>query len=740
MGERGVAEVDGIRRDLSGRKSASRFDSMNLETGNFIHAHHQTHSSKGDWMRTLSLAFQSVGVIYGDLGTSPLYVYSSTFPEGIKHRDDVVGALSIIIYTMLLLPMIKYVFIILWANDNGDGGTFALYSLLCRHAKVSMIPNQQPEDMELSNYKLEVPSNQSKRAAKIREMLENSKMAQRILFLVTILGTSMVMGDGVLTPSISVLSAMGGIQSLGTDAVVWISVAILIFLFAGQRFGTDKVGLTFAPILSVWFLFITGIGFYNLFKHDIGVLRAFYPKYIFDYFRRNGKRGWISLGGIFLCLTGTEAMFADLGHFNVRAVQISFSTVVYPSVIVAYIGQAAYLTKFPDQVSKTFYASIPDPLYWPMFVVAAVSAIIASQALISGAFAIISQSQSLGCFPKVKVIHTSAKYEGQVYIPEINYILMIACVLVTLGFKTTDKIGNAFGIAVCFVMVITTCMVTLIMLVVWKTSIWKIALFFILFGLIELVYLSASLYKFTEGGYLPLLFSLLLMTIMGIWHYVHRRRYAYELENKVSSDSMIELVKQPKINRVPGIGLLYSELVHGIPPIFRHFIDNMPSVYSIVIFITVKHLPVSKVALEERFMFRQIEPRQYRMFRCVLRLGYNDIYQEPNEFEWHLVERLVEFIQQENLGLDPVHDDAGERNSEGTEVEEEVRFVQAAMAEGVVYMLGEAKVIAKKDSSLLKKIVVNYVYDFLRRNVRQGEDVMEIPHGRLLAVGMTYEI
>ncbi|GMH24557.1 hypothetical protein Nepgr_026400 [Nepenthes gracilis] len=692
------------------------------------------------WMRTLSLAFQSVGVIYGDLGTSPLYVYSSTFTDGIKHSDDVVGALSIIIYTMLLIPMIKYVFIILWANDNGDGGTFALYSLLCRHAKVSMIPNQQPEDMELSNYKLEVPSKQSKRAAKVREMLENSKMAQRILFLVTILGTSMVMGDGVLTPSISVLSAMGGIKSLGTDAIVWISVAILIFLFVGQRFGTDKVGLTFAPILSVWFLSIMGIGFYNLFKHDIGVLRAFYPQYIFDYFKRNGKRGWISLGGIFLCLTGTEAMFADLGHFNVRAVQISFSTMVYPSVIVAYIGQAAYLTKFPDQVPNTFYASIPDPLYWPMFVVASVSAIIASQALISGAFAIISQSQSLGCFPKVKVIHTSAKYEGQVYIPEINYILMIACVLVTLGFKTTDKIGNAYGIAVCFVMVITTCMVTLIMLVVWKTSIWKIALFLILFGLIELVYLSASLYKFTAGGYLPLVFSLFLMTIMGIWHYVHRQRYAYELNNKVSSESIIELVKQPKINRVPGIGLLYSELVHGIPPIFRHFIDNMPSVHSVVIFITVKRLPVSKVALEERFMFRQIEPRQYRMFRCVVRLGYNDVDEEPEEFERNLVERLVEFIQQEKLGLDTVHDDAREHNLVGTEVEEEVHFVRAAMAEGVVYMLGEAKVIAKKDSSFLKKIVVNYAYDFLRRNVRQGEDVMEIPQGKLLAVGMTYEI
>ncbi|XP_030956987.1 potassium transporter 5 [Quercus lobata] len=746
-----------------------RVDSLNIEAGRV--SSFQNHASKQvNWQSTLSLAFQSIGVIYGDIGTSPLYVYSSTFPNSINDQEDVIGVLSLIIYTIALIPMIKYVFIVLWANDNGDGGTFALYSLIRRYARVSLIPNQEPEDRELSHYRLELPSNQSRRAHKIREMLEKSKSAQTVLFLVTIMGTSMVIGDGILTPCISVLSAVSGIHSLGTGAVVGVSVAILILLFSVQRFGTDKVGFSFAPIIFVWFLFISGIGLYNLFKYDLGVLRAFNPAYIVKYFKRNGKRGWISLGGVLLCVTGTEAMFADLGHFNVRAVQISFSCITLPAVIAQYCGQAAYLRKFPENVSNTFYDSIPGPIYWPTFVVAVAAAIIASQAMISGTFAILSQSQSLGCFPRVKVVHTSSKYGGQVYIPEANYALMIACVVVTLAFKTTDKIGNAYGIAVVTVMLITTGLLTTIMLVVWKTSIWWIALFLVVFGSIEGIYLSSVLYKFIQGGFLPLVFAFVLMTIMGIWHYVHKQRYMFELKNKVSNDFIRELATKPNINRVPGIAFLYSELVQGIPPIFPHFVSNIPSIHSVLVFVSIKSIPISKVAMEERFLFRHVEPRDYRMFRCVVRYGYNDVIEEAKEFERQLVEQLKEFIQLEHFKLqgvtteqmaEPPNPSRISSSSNSIQsinavnstnssnriisvpiqgVEEEIVFVQKAMENGVVYLLGEVDVVAEHESSLLKKIVVNYAYNFLRKNFRQGEKVLEIPHGRLVRVGMTYDI
>eukprot|EP00258_Populus_trichocarpa_P031883 XP_024447902.1 potassium transporter 5 [Populus trichocarpa] len=560
----------------------------------------------------------------------------------------------------------------------------------------------------------------------------------------------------------NILSAVSGIKSLGEDTVVGVSVAILIVLFSLQRLGTDKVGFAFAPVIILWFSFIGGIGLFNLFKYDLGVLRAFNPKYIIDYFKRNGKQGWISLGGVVLCITGAEAMFADLGHFSVRAIQISFSSIVFPALLAAYAGQASYLSKFPNDVSDTFYKSVPDPLYWPMFVVAVAAAIIASQAMISAAFSIVAQSLSLNCFPRVKIVHTSAKYEGQVYIPEINYMLMVACVIVTLAFRTTEKIGHAYGIAVVAVMVMTTC------------------------------------------GYLPLALSFVLMVAMGTWHYVHRERYLYELKNKVSSEYIRQLATNANMNQLPGIGLLYSELVQGIPPIFPHFISNIPSTHSVLVFVSIKSIPISKVAIEERFLFRQIEPQEYRMFRCVVRYGYKDAIVESHEFERQLVEHLKEFIRHEyfiheagniestfepeNIQLSTLlveKDGKGRRsttvhveeplqqpnqsfraprvNSSGSirsisginlsnssagmapaqvskGAEDEIQFVQKAMEKGVVYLLGETEVVAEPNSSWFKRLVVNHVYSFLRKNFRKGEKFLAIPRTRILRVGMTYEI
>ncbi|XP_047173759.1 potassium transporter 5-like [Vigna umbellata] len=784
-------EADGRKNteeiSVTAKAELKRIDSLNLEAGRV-----SMDAYKMGWRITLSLAFQSLGIVYGDIGTSPLYVYGSTFPYGIKHKDDILGVLSLIIYTILFIPMIKYVFIVLWANDNGNGGAFALYSLICRHIKISLIPNEQPEDRELSNYKLETPSSQVRRAHKLKQKLEGSNVARVVLVLLAIMGTSMVMGDGILTPSISVLSAVSGIsKSLGQDAVVGITIAILIVLFSVQRFGTDKVGFSFAPIILVWFLFIAGIGFYNLFKYDIGVLRAFYPKYIYDYFKRNGKNGWLSLGGVFLCITGSEAMFADLGHFNVRAIQISFSFITCPSIVIAYIGQAAYLRKFPDNVANTFYECIPGPLYWPTFVVAVAAAIIASQAMISGAFSIISQALSLGCFPRVRVVHTSIKHHGQVYIPEINYMFMIACIVVCAAFKTTEKISHAYGIAVIGDMMITTTLVSLIMLVLWEKSLWRVALFFFGFSFIELLYLTSQLTKFIGGGYFPIVSAMFLTSIMGIWHYVHKERYMFELKNKVSSAYLDEVANNPNVRRVPGIGLLYSELVQGIPPIFPHLIASIPSVHSILVFVSIKTIPVSSVASEERFLFRQVEPREYRVFRCIVRHGYNDLLLDLAKFESELIQNLKAFIQEENYHMVEVEvegsgnaieqaaivesTDKSEAHCSSNKIitnqsalaspdsirsvgrsdtklfanflassvhgaEEELKFIEKALEKEVVYMLAEAEVVAHPNSSIINKIIVNYVYSFFRKNFRQGQSSMAIPCKRLLKIGMTYEI
>ncbi|KAL5214038.1 hypothetical protein ABZP36_003190 [Zizania latifolia] len=738
------------------------------------------HGSEVSWVRTLHLAFQSVGIIYGDIGTSPLYVYSSTFPNGIKDRDDLLGVLSLIIYTLIIIPMLKYVFIVLYANDNGDGGTFALYSLISRYAKIRMIPNQQAEDAMVSNYSIEAPSSQLRRAQWVKHKLENSRAAKIVLFTLTILGTSMVMGDGTLTPAISVLSAVSGIRekapSLTQTQIVLISVAILFMLFSVQRFGTDKVGYTFAPIISVWFLLIAGIGLYNLVVHEIGILRAFNPMYIVSYFRRNGKQGWVSLGGVILCVTGTEGMFADLGHFNIRAVQISFNCILFPSVALCYIGQAAYLRKFPENVGDTFYRSIPAPLFWPTFIVAILAAIIASQAMLSGAFAILSKALSLGCLPRVRVIHTSKEYEGQVYIPEVNFLMGLASIIVTIAFRTTTSIGNAYGICVVTTFMITTHLMTVVMLLIWKKHIVFILLFYVVFGFTEAVYLTSILSKFVDGGYLPFCFALVLMTLMATWHYVHVKRYWYELDHVVPTGEMTALLEKNDVRRIPGVGLLYTELVQGIPPLFPRLVKKIPSVHSVFIFMSIKHLPIPRVAAAERFLFRQVGSREHRMFRCVARYGYSDTLEEPKEFAAFLTDGLKMFIQEESAFAladapapsslaendDParpgrpttnsaVHSEEAIQSSSmaassfqatqlPVDVEEEKQLIDREVERGVVYLMGEANVTAGPKSSIMKKIAVNYIYTFLRKNLTEGHRALSIPKDQLLKVGITYEI
>ncbi|KAJ1294723.1 hypothetical protein BS78_01G167700 [Paspalum vaginatum] len=751
---------------------------------------------RDSWARTLRLAFQCVGILYGDIGTSPLFVYSSTFRDGVGHPDDLLGALSLIIYSFVLFTVVKYVYIALRANDDGDGGTFALYTLISRHAKVSLIPNQQAEDELVSKHSRDKtpPPATLRRAEWMKEMLETNKTVKISLFLVTMLATAMVISDAILTPAISVLSAVGGLKEkasfLTTDEIVWVTVVILVALFWIQRFGTDKVGYLFAPVILLWLLLIGGVGVYNLIKYDTGALRAFNAKYIIDYFRRNKKKGWVSLGGILLC-------FTDLGYFSIRSIQLSFGFGLVPSVLLAYIGQAAYLRVHPEHVANTFYRSTPISLFWPTFILALAASIIGSQAMISCAFATISHSQTLGCFPRVKIVHTSRQYSGQLYIPEVNYLLCLGACLVTIGFRTTVIIGEAHGICVVLVMIVTTLLLTIVMLLVWKISIWWIIVFFIVFMSSESIYLSAILYRFKHGAYVPVAMSSILMVVMVVWHYVHVKKYKFELEHSVPRDKVKELLERRDIQRVPGVGLFYTELVQGIPPVFPHLIEKIPSIHSILIFVSMKHLLVPSVDMSERFLFRQVDREEYKVFQCVARYGYRDPFEEAKDFVDKLVEYLQYYVRDVNLygiGCEPMMMQSSSYRSSHAEsfgsyekpkvkaiyaeemltpaesfsehnrqasgksklftqlqgekinivemmkIQQEQQAILEEMSKGVVYIFGESEVVARPHSSLLKKIVVNYIYSFLRKNSRNGEKMLSIPRRQVLKVGISYEI
>lgn len=763
---------------------------------------HHGHNGQESWVRTLRLAFQCVGILYADLGTSPLYVYANTFKYGVHHEDDVLGVLSIIIYSFVLFTMIKIVFIALYANDDGDGGTFALYSLISRYAKVCLIPNQQAEDELVSRYKhRSKPSATLRRAQWMKDLLETSKTAKISLFFLTILATALAISDCMLTPPISVLAAVNGLKlrapHLTTDETVWITVGILVVFFAVQRLGTDKIGYTFAPVVFVWLLLISGIGLYNTVKYDVSTLKAFNAKYIVDYFRRNKKKGWVSLGEILLCFTGTEALFADLGYFSIRSIQLSFTFGLLPSVMLTYIGQAAYMRKHIDtlDISNVFFQSIPRSLFWPTFVLALITSVIGSQAMVSCAFATMSHLQALNCFPRVKILHTSRRYSGQLYSPEVNVFLCIAACVVTVSFRTTGFIAKAHEICVVLVMVITTLLMTIVMLLVWKVNIWWIAVFFAVFMSTECVYTAAVLYKFTHGPYVPLAMSAVLMFVMAVWHYVHVKRYRHELERTVSRDAARDLLERGDLKRVPGLGLFYTELVQGIPPIFPHLVGKIPTIHSVVVFITVKSLPVPHVHVTDRFLFRQVEPKEFMVFRCVARYGYRDALETAADFVSVLVEYLQYYVRDLNLygvvGDEPfkivfhsarvdsfswekhssghavyaeemltpaqsfseltmhpvsmssrlAHFQTGKMNlEEMLKIEEDQKIIQREVDNGVVYIIGESEVVAKPHSNLFKKIIVNYVYSFLRKNSRNGEKMLSIPRGQLLKVGITYEI
>ncbi|CAL9176311.1 unnamed protein product [Musa hybrid cultivar] len=598
------------------------------------------------------LAYQSFGVVYGDLSTSPLYVYKSAFSWRLYQYQDeqtVFGLFSLIFWTFTLIPLLKYIIIVLSADDNGEGGTFALYSLLCRHARFSLLPNQQAADEELSTYY----SNGTRTviSSPLKTFLEKHKRLRTLLLLIVLFGASMVIGDGVLTPAISVLSSISGLQvrakKLHDGEVVIVACIVLIGLFALQHRGTQRVAFLFAPIVIVWLLCIGIIGLYNIIHWNPKIYYALSPHYIVTFFKQTGKDGWISLGGVLLCITGTEAMFADLGHFTQASIRVAFVGVIYPCLVLQYMGQAAFISKNFSSLPNSFYESIPEPVFWPVFVVATLAAVVASQAVISATFSIVKQCHALGCFPRVKVVHTSRWIYGQIYIPEINWILMLLCLAVTLGFRDTTLIGNAYGIACMTVMFVTTWMMALIIVFVWQKSTIFACLFLLFFGFIEAVYLSSSIIKVPQGGWAPLVLSFIFMVIMYVWHYGTRRKYLFDLQNKVSMKWILTLGPSLGIVRVPGIGLIYTELVTGVPAIFSHFVTNLPAFHQVLVFVCVKSVPVPYVPPDERYLIGRIGPRAYRMYRCIVRYGYKDVQKDEDNFENLLVLSIAKFIHME---------------------------------------------------------------------------------------------
>ncbi|XP_021292891.1 probable potassium transporter 17 isoform X1 [Herrania umbratica] len=676
----------------------------------------------------LILAYKTLGVVFGGLVTSPLYVYPSMTLNS-PTEEDYLGIYSIMFWTLTLIGVVKYASIALKADDQGEGGTFALYSLLCRNMNIGILSSTH--SYLNSSSSRSVLHEGTKGKSRLGKVFERSIVARRLLLFIAMLGTCMLIGDGILTPAISVLSAMDGLRapfpSVSKSLVEALSAVVLFILFLLQKFGTSRVSFLFSPIMGAWTLSTPLVGIYSIIHHYPSIFKALSPHYIICFFWRNGKEGWLMLGGTILCITGSEALFADLGHFNRSSIQIAFLCTIYPSLVLTYAGETAYLIKNPNDHKDAFYKSIPKIVYWPIFIIATSAATVASQSLISATFSVIKQSVVLGYFPRVKVVHTSSNKEGEVYSPEVNYILMVFCVGVILIFGDGQDIGNAFGVVVSLVMLITTILLTLVMIIIWRTPPWQVAMYFFIFFTMEGIYVSAVLTKIPEGGWIPFAISFILAFIMFGWYYGRQRKIEYELTHRIDMERLGVLLSDPSVRRVPGLCFFYTNIQNGLTPILGHYVKNMRSLHKVTIFTTLRYILVPKVAPQERIVVKQLSLKG--VYACVIQYGYADsLNLEGDDFVSQVTDSLRVHIENCSSCLD----------SDPSQIQEEISELREAKLAGVIHIRGKARFHIGKNSSLFDRSMLAF-YEVLHNNCRSALPALGVPLPQRLEVGMFYE-
>ncbi len=449
-----------------------------------------THGPRGSFA---GLTVGALGIVYGDIGTSPLYAMDQLFfgrADGAQTPADVLGGVSLVIWTITVIVAVKYALLVLRAQNDGEGGVFALYGLL--H--------------------------------------ERRKRGNTLLLWALMLGAGLLFGDGIITPSISVLSAVEGLHvatpALG-DAVIPVTLGLLTGLFAIQFKGTSGIGIVFGPILAIWFVAIAALGLVQIERHP-EVLAAFNPLYGLAYLHRAGRfDALLILGALMLVVTGGEAMYADVGHFGARPIRASWFAVVFPALLLNYLGQGAYvLSGAPVAAGKLFYSMVPDALLYPMVLLATAATVIASQALISGAFSLVSQAIRLGLFPRLTLLHTHEMHAGQVYVPFVNWALFAGCVLLVLTFRSASALAAAYGLAVSGVMFITSLAMFPVARHYWKWSALATAAVWSALTAVNASFMVASSLKFVEGGYVPLSVGAAVFLVMTTWRWGRKATFA----------------------------------------------------------------------------------------------------------------------------------------------------------------------------------------------------------------------
>ena len=613
----------------------------------------------------------ALGVVYGDIGTSPLYALRECFKEeyGLARTPaNVYGVLSLVVWALILVVSVKYLIFILRADNRGEGGVLALLALMLQ---------------------------QQRRAA--------DKNFKQFIIVLGLFGAALLYGDGIITPAISVLGAMEGLEVITPRlhvAIVPLTIAILLSLFLVQKKGTHKVGRVFGPVMMVWFVTIAALGVFEI-AIAPEILAAVNPWYGFQFFLTHGKQAFILLGAVVLVVTGGEALYADMGHFGRRPIRMAWFYLVLPALLLNYFGQGALILRHPEGAENPFFMLAPRVLLYPLIALATMAAIIASQALISGAFSLTQQAVQLGYSPRVHIIHTSKTQAGQIYIPEVNTALMVGCLLVVLGFRSSSALGAAYGIAVTGTMGITTLLFYLLARSRWNWKLGQALAFVIFFLAIDLAFFGANALKIMHGGWVPIVVGLGIFTLMTTWY--QGRRIVLKLLTRASLpiDLFLNSVADHKPARVPGTAVFMTSDPDGAPLVLLHHLKHNKVLHEQVVLLSVLNAPVPEIPETERI---QILPLREGFWRVKARYGFMETANVPE---------ILARCEEAGIRSEKLH---------------------------TTYYLGRERLIPDPSSKARLASWRKKLFVFMSRNSRSATEFFGIPPNRVVELGAQIQL
>lgn len=618
--------------------------------------------------RLLALTLGALGVVYGDIGTSPLYAIKECF-HGLHAialtEGNILGVLSLVFWSLTMVVSFKYVAFILRADNRGEGGVFALLAL--------------------------IPSDKKRISPQMRS----------IVVIAGIFGAALLYGDGVITPAISVLSAVEGLEvatKAAAPLVVPATCLILLGLFSVQRRGTESIGKIFGPVMIMWFLVIASLGAKEIVNQP-RILLAIDPLWAYRFFAANHLHGMVVLGSVVLCITGGEALYADLGHFGRGAIRLSWLGLAFPALLLNYFGQGALLLEHPDLAYNPFYGLVPRVILYPMVVLSTVATIIASQAMISGVFSLTQQAVQLGYSPRVQIVHTSHETRGQIYVPAVNYGLMVACIGLVLAFRESSRLAAAYGIAVTATMTITSILYFFVISRTWRWAPWKAASLVTLFLIFDIAYFGANLLKVVDGGWFTLTVATGIMVAMVTWR--DGRSYLAQklLATRLPIELFLEDVAQHKPQRVYGTAVFMSVSPVGTPTALLHHLKHNHVLHEKVVLLTIRSVDVPYVPPKERLKIEDLGMGFYRV------IAWYGFMQKPD------VPEIMELAQGQGLTADP---------------------------ETTTYYIGRESLIIAGDSKMMpwrKKL-----FAFMSRNAGTVTSYFGIPPDRVVELGVQIQL